>query len=72
MTGLNSTSLSAKKENVMVAVRIRPLSVSEMSYNQQNIWDVMPGQLGRVSMNDDWRDRLRKSSTGGEYFYGPL
>lgn len=68
--GLNSTSSHAKKENVLVAVRVRPLSISEVNTNQASIWDVIPGQLGRITMNKEWRDRLRKTSTNDEYFYG--
>jgi hypothetical protein len=57
-------------ENVIVSVRVRPLSDSELSSYQQHVWDVLPGPLGRISMNDSWRERLRKPINSVEYQYG--
>ena len=57
-------------ENVSVAVRVRPLSDTEVSTNQQNIWDVLPGDAGRVAMNTMWRERLRKMTGIADFQFG--
>lgn len=62
----------SKSENVIVSVRVRPLSESELGSYQQHVWDILPGPLGRIAMNEGWRERLRKPINSVEYQYGTL
>jgi Kinesin motor domain len=59
---------TAKSENVLVSVRVRPLSDVELKRSEQHIWDVLPGPLGSVKLSDEWKERLRKTGAG-EYVY---
>lgn len=69
----NASGVSAntrKTENVTVAVRVRPLSDSEMRDGQQHIWECVPGHAGKVFLSDEWKERLRKQASSVEYIYG--
>jgi hypothetical protein len=76
-SSLNSSNIrySSKKdlsnagENVMVSVRLRPLSEMELQLNHQHVWDAVPGECGTVSMKDTWKEKLRKTSNAADYVY---
>jgi hypothetical protein len=57
-------------ENVSVAVRVRPLSDSEINSNQPDIWDVVSGENGKVILNDEWREKMRKIAGASDYQFG--
>lgn len=60
-----------KSENVMVSVRVRPLSDSERENGQHTIWEAHQGEkFGRISMDSEWKERLRKNTAITEFFYG--
>lgn len=59
---------SNKDENVIVSVRVRPLSESEQQSKEAHIWDLVPGPYGKIMMQEDWKDRLRKAAA--EYQFG--
>ena len=56
-------SQTPKSENVLVSVRVRPLSISEISSGHHEVWTAKAGTLGNIALDDTWKERLRKSQT---------
>lgn len=65
----SNSSLKSNQENVMVSIRIRPLSISELGNNETHVWDVVPGVGGRISLNNVWKEKLNKTSNINEYSF---
>lgn len=56
-----------KEESVKVSVRVRPLSLEEMSSKQAHVWSVVPGQYGIICMQPEWREKWKKMAVEYQY-----
>ncbi|KAI3642734.1 hypothetical protein MP228_012289 [Amoeboaphelidium protococcarum] len=62
-------SRTSKQENVIVGVRVRPLSSQELESRDQEIWEVSAGMPGQCNMSQEFTERMKRPPGSTDYAF---